>query len=83
MASQKQWLDVGVHKLHGYCFIPSARRWGESAEVVAQWGLLGTQGRLALDVNVRGGFEGGLEGLKIREAGGVEGPSARAGMEVR
>lgn len=31
---------------------------------------------MALGVNVRGGFEGGLEGLKIRGTGGVEGPSA-------
>lgn len=36
---------------------------------------------MALGVNVRGGFEGGLVGLKMRETGGVEGSSARAGME--
>lgn len=28
MTSQKQWSDVGAHKLHGNCFIPSARRAG-------------------------------------------------------
>lgn len=28
MASQKQWVDVGVHKLHGICSSPSVRKWG-------------------------------------------------------
>lgn len=45
MASQKQWLDVGVHELMAIVLAP-VQRSGEAAEVVAQWGLLGTQGRL-------------------------------------
>lgn len=45
-------------------------------------GFAGHPGQtVALGVTVRGGFEGGFESLKIRETGGVEGPSAGAGME--
>lgn len=45
-------------------------------------GFAGHPGQtLALGVSVRGGFEGGYEGLKIRETGEVEGPLARAGMK--
>lgn len=45
MASQKQWLDVGVHNCMAIV-LASVRGRGEAAEVVTQSGLLGTQGRL-------------------------------------
>ena len=61
LASQKQWLDVGVRKLHGKGFSPAAREAGEAVEDVAWSGLLGTLGSLWYGVNARGGFEGELE----------------------
>lgn len=67
MASQKQWLDAWVQKLRGNCFSPCARKGGGCRDC-GTVGFAGHPGQaVALRGNMRGGFEGPLEDLRIRE----------------